>query len=76
MSRTRQYIEHLALARVISSDDLDSVLAGWDIPLDEKITWYEANVWLLGQLDHHEQIVMTCVTDGMSDEEWDELGDA
>lgn len=74
MSEIRKY---LASDHIVNSDlprviDFDYVLDAWDIPLDENITAYEANMWLTAQLDHNFRIVQTCVEEGMDGDAWDE----
>jgi hypothetical protein len=65
MSRLRNYIA--------STDNVnfERVLDEWDIPLDENLTALEANMWLHAQLHYHEEIVLTCVIEGLDSEEWD-----
>ena len=71
MSQLREY---LSSATSFSAVDLDRVLTQWDIPLDENVI-RRAEEWLLAQLDSQEQIVATCVIEGLTDDEWDEAAD-
>jgi hypothetical protein len=65
MSNLRKYLAST------DSVDLGHVLAAWDIPLDENITAYEANVWLHAQLAHNFEIVETSVEEGLDSDDWD-----
>lgn len=70
MSKLRKYLALTERADWAAAD-YDRVLSEWDIPLDERITAYEANMWLHAQLAHNDEIVPTCVVEGLCNEDWD-----
>jgi hypothetical protein len=65
MSNLRKYLTST------DSVDFGRVLNEWDIPLDENITAYEANMWLHAQLFYNCEIVDTYVEEGMDNDDWD-----
>lgn len=67
MSKIRTCIASTDLCNV----DFQRVLAEWDIPLDNNITAYEANVYLHATLHDNFLLTSTCVVEGMDETDWD-----